>query len=482
MEQPTRDEKISQRLDRWLNMNRLYLTLVIIANVAAFVVLFIFYVVTVGWSNALQNTIQELVNFLVIQIVLVVFGYFYLAYFKIPAEVDKETEDRETKIQSLNSRGERAAAVEPPTIAKRFSLNLEKIKEERIKAGWEITGIGLNFLDRVKATPPFLGLHHDKPIISASDERTLTEFFLASIYIEKYREVIKGGRNYIVRDEENDRKAIAKAVYGHEKYEVYVPALHSYISGMVLTLPYINLDRPDHPDEIERIVTISKDTENIISLLEPHNLVRREAIPLLRIIYDAAQKTRNERETIIRAEKHVYPTYAKYGAQEVGVTLYNDGKQNLTDVYIKLVRIANKGFDDETGWVESIPIDIKVDNHLFDSQENTIRSEDKTTFILAKVQDNEVVLLLKKRPHKLKRRHTHVNPQNFLSHEQWEIEFDVHGKVAETHLKERFFTVIDSTKIKSFADSTLEDSLTLDIKGEIIHLQRNEPDQDKDSP
>jgi hypothetical protein len=230
------------------------------------------------------------------------------------------------------------------------------------------------------------------------------------------------------------------------------------------------------------MVTISKDTENIISLLGPHNLVRREAIPLLRIIYDAAQKTRNEKETIIRAEKHVYPTHTKYGAQEVGVTLYNDGKQNLTDVYIKLVRISNKGFDDETGWFESIPIAIEADNHLFDFQEGTIWSEDKTTFILAKVQDNEVVLFLKQKPHKLKRRHTHVNPQNFHSHEHWEIEFDVHGQVAGTHLKERFFTVIESSKIKSFADSTLEDSLTLNIKGEIVHLQREEPDQEKDSP
>jgi hypothetical protein len=115
--------------------------------------------------------------------------------------------------------------------------------------------------------------------------------------MEKYRDVIRGGKNYVIRDGENNARSIAKAVYGHERYEVYVPGLHIYHTGSVLMLPYLNLERPDHPEFVERQVLLYENLDAIKNLLKPYNLVDHESIPLMRMVYDAAQQTLYKRKT-----------------------------------------------------------------------------------------------------------------------------------------------------------------------------------------
>lgn len=179
----------------------------------------------------------------------------------------------------------------PPAIFDRFSFHLDEITK-----GKDIRGVGLGFLSDIKSTPPFLGVRHDKPIISKHDEQILTEFFLAQIYMENNRDAIRGG-TYQMRHGDG-RKLIAKKVYGDEKYARWVDDRLTYPNGSWLELPYLNLNSPDDSEFIKRKISMSRNTKQIISLLLSYNLVEDEAIPLLRIIYDAAQKTLDERKKI----------------------------------------------------------------------------------------------------------------------------------------------------------------------------------------
>lgn len=174
-------------------------------------------------------------------------------------------------------------------LAQRFSSHLEKIKKERMDKGDRFTGLGLAFLNEIKSAPPFLGLRNEKPVISTSDEQKLTEFFMASIYMDKYRNVIKGGRYQIRKDD--DENTIAKNIYGDEKYKAYVPTRYVFSMGSILELPYVNLERPDSNEFIRKKMKLSNNIEEIKSMLESYQLVRDESIPILRIVYDAAQKT-----------------------------------------------------------------------------------------------------------------------------------------------------------------------------------------------
>jgi len=194
-----------------------------------------------------------------------------------------------------NLDGEQKEIVSP--IVEKFSTHLEELKKERMsKYEWKITGIGLGFLENIKTAPPFLGLRHEKPIISPSDEHTLTEFFIASIYMEKYRDSIRGG-TYVIRSGD-DAKTIAKSMYGDERYEAYVPAQHTYSNGSILKLPYVNRETTDYSESVKNKIDVSNKIEHIKSLLSSYHLVRDESIPLLRMIYDASQKTLlDERKT-----------------------------------------------------------------------------------------------------------------------------------------------------------------------------------------
>ena len=229
----------------------------------------------------------HLISSLAVIILLIIVVDWYLGTKKQRAR-QEAPEEKEYSRPSIKTKSS------SPAITRRFSAHLEKIKKERIRNGWEVTGLALRFLNEIKSAPPFLGLRHEKPIISTSDEQTLTEFFLAQKYMEENRDVIKGGR-YIIRTGDNP-ELIAQQKYGHERYAVYVPHLHVYPNGTPLDLPYLNIDRPDHPDDVKRKRSISRDLETIISLSKSYNLTRDDAIPVLRLVYDAAQRTLDERK------------------------------------------------------------------------------------------------------------------------------------------------------------------------------------------
>ena len=83
-----------------------------------------------GVASALQNTLQELINYWAIQGVLVVAGYFYLAYFKIPAEVDKESEIEAQKQDSVSRRASEELALS----VKRVPTNIIRNQGKDVKA------------------------------------------------------------------------------------------------------------------------------------------------------------------------------------------------------------------------------------------------------------------------------------------------------------------------------------------------------------
>jgi hypothetical protein len=233
-------------------------------------------IVQLGWCEQ-DNSVCLLSNWALIAIGLVIFGI--MLDLLLGSKRSEETRKSNVGKTSEPSR----------TILERFSFHLD----ERTK-DITISGNGLGFLHEIKTAPPFLGLRHDTPIISKSDEQTLTEFFRAQTYMEKNRDAIRGGP-YQIRHGDN-RKLIAKKVYGDEKYEALVEERLTYPNGTWLELPYLNLNSPDHPEFIKRQISISGDNELVVSLLQSYHLVKDEAIPLLRMVYDAALKTLDEKE------------------------------------------------------------------------------------------------------------------------------------------------------------------------------------------
>jgi len=168
----------------------------------------------------------------------------------------------------------------------------------------------------------------------------------------------------------------------------------------------------------------------------------------------------------LSAQKFIYPTY---NTQTVGVILHNHETDDLTDIYIKLVSLNHQGFNDSLAEWEIIPVKFHEDNRLFDSGENlVIRANDNQTFKLAGIQDKNVFFLLKERPFRTKQYYPNIHEKYSYAHETWELKFDVYGKIlGKPFEKQRFLAIIDSTMIESFADSEMENSLTIDIKGDI---------------
>jgi hypothetical protein len=241
-------------------------------------------IVQLGWCKQ-DNSICLLSNWALIAIGLVIFGL--VLDLLVGSKRGEET--RKPILADVKQ------TTQPPRIIlERFSFHLD----ERTK-DITISGLGLGFLNQIKSAPPFLGLQHEHPIISRSDEQALTEFFQAQIYVERNRNFIRGG-NYLLTDGDN-HKLIAKKVYGHEKYEAWVEEHTEYPSGTWIELPYLNLNTPDHPDFIKQQISISENIEQVASLLQSYRLVKDEALPLLRMIYDAAQKTLGEKrkETLV---------------------------------------------------------------------------------------------------------------------------------------------------------------------------------------
>lgn len=173
-----------------------------------------------------------------------------------------------------------------------FSTNIDEILKKRKAMGERISGISLGFINDIKSAPPFLGLKHNNPVISPKDEQTLTDFFLASMYVEKYRDSIKGGDYTITRGD--TQESIAKSKYGNKRYKAYIPYYSYYPNGTILDLPYVNLETPDSNDYIKRKIELSKNIEKIKDMLESYHLVRDESIYVMRMVYDASQMVLNQ--------------------------------------------------------------------------------------------------------------------------------------------------------------------------------------------
>ena len=186
-----------------------------------------------------------------------------------------------------------------PTTFEIFSYHLDKITR-----GKNITGLGRMFLRSVKKAPPFLGIPSEKPILLPVHEKALTEYFQALDFVNKNKNIIRGGTSYqIKRDDTWDM--IAEKIYGDVKFirqlQAANPGFYTLSQGVYITLPYIDVSESlgMAPNLIEMKYDIAHDKDKLtrgtfMLLMNQLHLVYDETLELLRWVYDAAQLTLND--------------------------------------------------------------------------------------------------------------------------------------------------------------------------------------------
>ena len=220
-----------------------------------------------------------------------------VAEVKIWGKIDTKTISKRLFIEMF-SNGHRLTVVEitdkmpqlnPLLSSFSFHLN-EMVRGKEM----DISGASFSFINRAKVAPPFLGFNES--IISKPDEKILTEYFHAVSFNENNR--IIGGKSYQITNGDN-AEIIAKKVYKSKKFAHLVNAF-TFPNGSWIDLPYANLDDPKQSSKsIDELMSVAKNEEVIIELLGKYYLPNHEALEMIRIIYDAAQKTLKETEQLV---------------------------------------------------------------------------------------------------------------------------------------------------------------------------------------
>ena len=192
---------------------------------------------------------------------------------------------------------EKQREVQPKNI-RHFSENLD----EEIK-GKTFSSLGMVFIQNVKASPPFLGIPHEKPVIPPEHEKPLTEYFQAVEFFKRNILLIKGGGEYTCKENETE-KEIAESVYGDQKFSIQLlnanPGGHPFRTGEVINLPRIDISGKALTEEIELMDMIYQDKHGALKKVlrysaDELHLTYKEALPLMEHIYTAAQKTRDKK-------------------------------------------------------------------------------------------------------------------------------------------------------------------------------------------
>lgn len=184
----------------------------------------------------------------------------------------------------------------PPALSKlSFYLN-EMMKDKNI------SGPSISFLNKIRASPPFLGIVDS--IISPEIERDLTEYFLAKQFVETRKESLRGGESYQVKPDDESLNDVSKKIYGDERFvEQLIEANYGATTlppkGSYITTPTIDTSDPFRLStiELERMLFLAKESSiepTIDKLVNQFYLVKHETLWLMETIFAAAQKALNE--------------------------------------------------------------------------------------------------------------------------------------------------------------------------------------------
>jgi hypothetical protein len=250
-------------------------------------------------SGILKETVGIIIPALGFGVVvfLIVFPVFRLARFGFVALKSRSIQE---------SQNEMPEELPTPKIVREFARNLDSLT-----AGKNISGLGLRFLNIMKASPPFLGMEYME--FSLPTEQKLTEYFRALDFTEKYKEYVHGGDLYQIKPEDNNEfEKIAEKIYGNSEFSNRIkeetPGVYRLAVGMHIRLPY--LDTRKSPDDPQKFLnwqfTIANNFDGIgptfREVAQRYGLLADEAFPLLKTVYDAAQDTLKA-EGIIKDEE-----------------------------------------------------------------------------------------------------------------------------------------------------------------------------------
>jgi hypothetical protein len=98
MDKTTLDEEVAVRLKVLFRINKIHLAFVIFFNLIGIVILYLYYALVVNKQYAIENTFQTVAGLLAIEFFLGIGYVLYLAFYKIPDDINKE---KDQKIQEL---------------------------------------------------------------------------------------------------------------------------------------------------------------------------------------------------------------------------------------------------------------------------------------------------------------------------------------------------------------------------------------------
>jgi hypothetical protein len=171
-----------------------------------------------------------------------------------------------------------------------FSFHLDKIVKNRV-----FSSNGIIFLKEARNYPPFLGNY--RSVLSPKMERIFTDHFEASDFKQDNSEVIRGGLIYTGRSGDTP-ESVAEKVYGNKKFASKIPYF-KFSNGSKFKIPFVDTNETRNLSSNEIEATYSKASVNYIEhalkeLIDQNNLIESEAMPLLRIVYDAAKKCKSK--------------------------------------------------------------------------------------------------------------------------------------------------------------------------------------------
>jgi len=162
--------------------------------------------------------------------------------------------------------------------------------------------------------------------------------------------------------------------------------------------------------------------------------------------------------------------------ERVGINIQNNEHEDITDIRIKLVKATDWEFSEETAQGENVKWDIPEDNCYFDLGENMkVEAGNERPFYFAAIRNKDVVFLLNGGVRLMRYREKQIQPGYYHWFVTCEIEFEIYGrKKSGDSFKERYFAVIESQRMEVFANAKLDDSTSIDMREEIIHIQQEE--------
>lgn len=208
----------------------------------------------------------------------------------------------------------------------------------------------------------------------------------------------------------------------------------------------------------------------ILAFFDMWNVAEEEHKKLGDELLDLQNKTKPPKQANIELRSLATPKYRIHN--RVGFVLKNNEIQDITGIQMKLLNAMQYEFSDKSGYAEDWKLSVEEDNRYFNiGKNNKVGADNEEPFYFAERRGKQIFLLFNKDPFPIKYRYPHVQ-KGFNSHYiTIDIEFEIHGKISgEPFNKERYRAVIQSHRIIPTTDTTIDDSVSINIKKEIIRV------------